>query len=470
MYIKISNVITVYEPTKEFKEWCKSTLMIPNPEYQKRAKLGLWLGNTPPKLALYKKVGNNYQLPYGLIVSMPYVFDFEEIIYDTVPCSNLKYPFEVPLYDYQKEAVKTMLTFSAGILESPAGSGKTQMGIAMIIENKSRALWLTHTKDLLNQSLQRAKQYVPSEWLGTITEGSVNVGQAITFATVQTMSKLDLSQYADNWDMVIVDECHRCSGTPTQVKQFYKVLNALKASSKYGLSATVHRADGMIKSTYALLGEVIYSVPSEAVSSTVLPVTIQPTVVPFHESNDCYNTDGTINFSGLISHLCEDDERNQKIIEDLMENQGQASLILSDRVNHLENLMENLPINMKKDAVIIHGKMTGKQGKKDREKALEDMRTGEKRYLFATYALAKEGLDIPCLNRLYMTTPKRDETVITQSIGRIARTFQNKQSPICYDYVDNMPYLQRVFKKRRTIYRKNNCRWGESKNESQCNA
>ena len=57
---------------------------------------------------------------------------------------------------------------------------------------------------------------------------------------------------------------------------------------------------------------------------------------------------------------------------------------------------------------MIDGKMTSKKRKAEREQAIEDMRTGKKRYLFATYSLAKEGLDIPRLDRLYLTTPQKD--------------------------------------------------------------
>ena len=40
---------------------------------------------------------------------------------------------------------------------------------------------------------------------GTITSGKVNVGKAITFATVQTMAGIDLPNYRNCWDVVIVD-------------------------------------------------------------------------------------------------------------------------------------------------------------------------------------------------------------------------------------------------------------------------
>ena len=146
-----------------------------------------------------------------------------------------------------------------------------------------------------------------------------------------------------------------------------------------------------------------------------------------------------------------------EFVECVVENQGMPSLILSDRLNHLAKLIDLLPPAMRRDAVMISGKMTSKAGKAAREAALEDMRTGRKKYLFATYSLAKEGLDIPRLERLYLTTPQKDYAVIAQSVGRIARTFPGKQDPICYDFVDDIHYLYKAYKKRCTTYRKIKC-------------
>ena len=112
-------------------------------------------------------------------------------------------------------------------------------------------------------------------------------------------------------------------------------------------------------------------------------------------------------------------------------------------------------------AVMVSGKMTTKRGKEERAKALADMRSGEKKYLFATYSLCKEGLDIPRLERLFLTTPQSDYAVITQSIGRIARTFEGKADPIAYDFVDNIGYLQKRYKKRCATYKKNECYFTE---------
>jgi superfamily II DNA or RNA helicase len=293
--------------------------------------------------------------------------------------------------------------------------------------------------------------------LGTITEGKVDIGAGITFATVQTMCNLDLAQYKHMWDVIIVDECHRVAGTPTAVSQFSKVLNSLAAKHKYGLSATVHRSDGLIKATFALLGDVIYTVPAEAVADKIMKVGINPVPTEIHLSRECMNTDGTINYAKMIGYLCDNKSRNDTICNCIVTERDKPSLILSDRLGHLETLMSMLPADMREDAVMVSGKMTTKKGKAEREQAIADMRTGEKRYLFATYSLAKEGLDIPCLERLYMATPQKDYAVITQAIGRIARISRGKEDPVCYDFVDDIQYRVKAYKKRCTTYRKNGC-------------
>ena len=155
-------------------------------------------------------------------------------------------------------------------------------------------------------------------------------------------------------------------------------------------------------------------------------------------------------------------DRNELIAADLVDNQEHSNLILSDRLEHLRDLMNRLPPKLKEQAVMIDGKMTSKKAKALRERAIEEMRQGRKRYLFATYSLAREGLDIPRLDRLYLTTPQKDYAVITQSIGRIARAFEGKGEPICYDYVDDgILYLVKSYKKRCTTYRKCGCKFIE---------
>ena len=471
MSITISNVITIDNPSAELMKWCRQNLKLKNPEYAKKQRMHFWVGNTPEYLYLYETHGDKLILPYGtlrqLIPLIPEKDGCGNNVYrrDFPVAERIDYQCEVPLYDYQRKAVEEVYWKQYGILQSAAGSGKTQMGIALIAQLGKRALWLTHTKDLLTQSKQRAEQYMDPSLLGTITEGKVNIGKGITFATVQTMCNLDLAQYKNMWDVIIVDECHRVAGTPTAVSQFSKVLNSLAARHKYGLSATVHRSDGLIQATFALLGEVIYTVPTEAVADKIMKVGINPVPTGIGLSRACLNTDGTLNYAKLIGYLAESDSRNVRIIECIVENWENPSLILSDRLGHLETLMSMLPADMQADAVMVSGKMTTKKGKAEREQAIADMRSGAKKYLFATYSLCKEGLDIPRLERLYMGTPQKDYAVVTQSIGRIARIHPGKSQPIVYDFVDDIQYLAKMYKIRCRHYRKGGCFFWEEPTE-----
>lgn len=460
MRILESSEVTIYDPTDELVFYCMEHFTVKNPEYARRLRMNKWLGDTPEYLDLYKKRGDHLILPFGAYKGlknylwMNDLLDYVDLIErDFAFHDPVDYQAEVPLYDYQTMAVCRMLQKGYGILQSPAGSGKTQMGIAMILLSKKKALWITHTNDLLTQSYNRAAQYVDKKLLGKIAGGKVHIGSGITFATVQTLANLDLSQYKYEWDMIVVDECHRCAGTPASYSQFAKVLNSLAASEKYGVSATVHRADGMIKATFALLGGIGYSVPEEATAGKVLQVRVLRRDTEIGINTSCQDTDGTLLYDRLLQYLTGSTARNRLILADLVQNAEHYNLILSDRLDHLRVLYEALPYSLQRQAVMI----TGTSKAKFREQAMEDMRSGKKRYLFASYRLAKEGLDIPRLDRLYLTTPQKDYAIIVQAVGRIARCFEGKAEPVVYDYVDDIAFCKNQYKKRCASYRKIHC-------------
>ena len=450
----LDNVITIEDPTPEVKAWCKKNLVFSNPEFMTKERLGLSTWKTPQQIQLYEQRGNKVIVPFGCLRAiLPLIKGTTEQLFKEN--ETVSYGAEIELYDYQHKAVFWMTYQFYGILQAPAGSGKTQIGLAVIESLGKKALWLTHTKDLLIQSYNRAARYVSTDLLGTITEGKVNIGTGITFATVQTMVNLDLPQFKNEWDIIIVDECHRVSASATSLTMFQKVLNNLSAKHKYGLSATVHRADGLIACTFALLGNVIYTISEEETKSKIMKVGILPQETGIRLPDSCFGFDGKLNYTKMLNYLTANTRRNEQIVNDIVGEREHSCLILSDRLEHLKTLMELLPEDMQEKAAFINGKSKAK----DRDLAMDQMRAGEKKYLFATYSLAKEGLDIPRLDRLFFVTPQKDYAVITQSIGRIASTFEGKGEPICYDYVDAEPYLVRSYKKRCTSYRKNKCYW-----------
>ena len=456
MELIISNEITIHDPTSEVRQWVYDKLKVPNPEYNNKVKLGLWVENTPKELKLYRVSGDNIIIPYGVRKSLFHAFqELRTIRHECVFAENkpVNYNVDIKLYDYQEKAVESLIQAQGGILQSKAGSGKTRIGIATICRMGKKTLWLTHTNELLNQSYNAAAEFIDKKLLGKITAGKVQIADGITFATVQTLCKADLQALRYEWDMIVTDEVHRASMSATKATMFSKVLNNLAAQYKYGLSATLHRADGLIKCTYALVGGVAYTVPDSVVNT--MRVEIQKRDTRVQISRQCLDTDGTLCYAKLINYLAENAKRNIQICDDIedLANRGHSIILLSDRVEHLNVIHYNLQPEYQRDAVVLHGKVK----KVDREIALEQMRNKEKRILLATYQLAKEGLDVPCLDRLLLATPVKDYAIVVQSVGRIARVCDGKGTPVVYDYVDDIGYLQGMWKKRCTHYRKDGC-------------
>ena len=457
MVTYVGSTIRVVNPSERLIQWCKEYLTLPNPDYYKKERMGLWTGKTPETISLWRMGSTTpshlpmLEMPFGVFREVRHLLDDVQILFREH--EPVDYGTPIPLYDYQQVAVDAMYKRRYGILQSQCGSGKTQCMLALIQRYGVKALWLTHTADLLKQSKERAERYMDSSLMGTITEGKVNIGKGITFATVQTLSNVDLKPYRDEWGVIVCDECHRIT-TANGLAMFEKVLNSLSCGHKYGCSGSVHRADGLIRATFAMIGRVVYTVPETAVEALVEPVSVCTVQTDAVMPEEAVKDDGSIVWAKLINGLCADSGRNGIIVDELIKNYGHSCLILSDRLSHLETMMGMLPDDMRADAVMISGRMTSKKGKAEREAAIEQMRTGEKKYLFSSYGLSKEGLDIPRLERLFLTTPQKDEAVIIQSLGRIARKFEGKAKPVCIDFVDkNIGIMVGMWKKRMRIYR-----------------
>lgn len=444
----ISNKIKLHK-SEGLLSYCKKNLVLDNPEYLTKVKMNFYIGNTAAKLHLYEIKGEYIILPFGELKNIWQFVDKKDYILDFVNNPiNVESKENINLYDYQEKAVVEAINNKNGILVSPAGSGKTTMGVEIIYRLKQKTLWLVHTKDLLQQSKKRFQGNYNAS-VGEITDGKVNI-QDVTFATIQTVANMDINTIAGEFGLIIIDECHRAAASPTRLSMFGKVIGGLKARYKIGLTATPHRADGLIKATYSLIGDIFHVVDKEKVSGKTMKAEIWKVKTDFklEYMGDSYNADGTINYVSMITEIAKDNQRNGFIvalIKSLYE-QGKNIIVLSDRVFQLETINKCV-----EKGVMV----TGKTPKKKREQWLEDMRTGNERILYSSYSLAKEGLDIPVLDCLIMITPKKDKAVIIQSVGRIERKIEGKNTPQVFDIIDEIGICKRMSKQRDRIYKQN---------------
>lgn len=447
-----SNKITIKNPTPAMLEYCKA-LTLPNPDFYKLQNMGKWTGNTPRDIVLYERVGDTLILPFGCIAGVRARLKGDTPVrLEFAPMRPFNYQSHINLYPYQETAADMAHTMRNGVVVMPCGAGKTQTGLELVSLVGGRALWLTHTQDLLNQSMARAKSVFgcPAESYGTITEGKVNIGKGLTFATVQTMAKIDLTDLKYAFDCVIVDECHKAVGSPTKVMQFYKVLSALSCRYKYGLTATPERSDGLEKSMFALLGGICVDVPKEVVAETTCPVKVQMVQTDYFPSMDIVLAgDGTLSYSGLVDDLTHDEDRFNFVLNYIPHNAG-AVIVLGNRVEYLQRLSEAYGGN----SLCLSGMGNSKTAKAERKEALRKLNEGELDAVFATYQLAKEGLDVPNLRYVVFATPEKDKTTVIQAAGRVGRRAEGKDYGTVIDFEDNFGMYHGWAKKRKGYYRK----------------
>lgn len=456
MNIKVDSKIRIQNPTPTIMKWCKENLVLDNPDYYKREAMGKWTGNTPQHIYLYEVMGDEVWLPFGCWLAV-WRLCVRGVSWEShiAPLRAVQYKSLISLYPYQEKAVSEAIRQRNGILVMPCGAGKTQCGLEIIARIGGRALWLTHTQDLLNQSRKRAESVLEcsGKAFGSITAGKVNLGTHITFATVQTLSKLDLTEYRDQWDVIIVDESAHCAGAPTRVTQFYKVLSNLSAKYKYGLTATPKRADGLEKSMFALLGPKIHEVPREEVADTTCPVKVSVIPTGWYPDYDCVLMgDGTIDYNKVIDNMIHDDGRYKVVFQEIAR-LNEPTIVLANRVEYLQQLCESARLFGKR-VRCLSGMGQSKKAKEERKQALEALNNGELDCIFCTYSLAAEGLDVPNLRYVVFATPEKNDVTVTQATGRVGRKAEGKEYGTVIDFVDSFGLYRGWAKKRAGYYKK----------------
>ena len=450
----ISSKLLIENCPNEIITWAHQNLEYDNPEFYKAQRMNKWTGNIPEQIVLWERIGSGLVLPYGVCRELFQRFGgmLQAIPHMSIG-ERIDYQSHIQLYDYQEWAVQQAQQNPNGVIVMPCGAGKTQTALELISRIGLRTLWITHTHELLNQSKKRAEDCfgINPDTMGTITSGKIDVGTSITFGTVQTLVSVDLKDYKDYWDVIVVDECHKAVGTPTKLMMFYKVVSQLNALYKIGITATPKRSDGLERSMFALLGEPICEIPQSAVNSHTVPVMVQRIDTEYYpniQNPKIFNMDGTLNYVGLTNEICADSERNA-LICDVLSRLDSPCLVLSDRVEHLKQLQSMLG-----EGVVISSQDVKKADRENRKQSMGMLNSGQIRYLFATYQLAKEGLDIPTLKYVAFTTPKKDSITVIQASGRVSRQAPGKTQGCVLDFVDSrFSMLDNYWKCRQRIYR-----------------
>lgn len=345
-----------------------------------------------------------------------------------------------------------LATTKRGILNSPAGSGKTiimSAALDTVFKSKPRTMpvqigWLCHTIEQKQQA-QAALEHFPH-----LLDGAhINVECAA-------------AEHDWSWcDVLVVDECH-WGGCDQWSKQVLSCPNA-----RWGMTATPFTEDEeRNKFLLSMFDNRVFTVDRSDVSARLAPavvIMLDSTDAGLQEKIDA-EIEKTMRWrrkywkgeewelrAAVSWHVCikrgiiGNKARNHAAIEKAKQHSSDSVIVLVNEIDHGKALAKAIP-----GAKVCFSAM----GKKLRKETLDAFRAGELKCIVAT-SLADEGIDLPIANVLVLVSGGRSSTKTEQRTGRVLRSFAGKEHGVIYDFLDRQhPMMQHHAYRRLSTYRK----------------
>ena len=342
----------------------------------------------------------------------------------------IEVPFLGEMWEYQEPVILDFADrLQKGhrdlILSADTGSGKTVMLLKMWSMLKVPALVIVPKSDLMNQWVDRIKQFtgLEDEHIGIARQKTCDyVGKKIVVGMIHSLCKDKYPMTFKNYfGLVIFDELHKLGAFT-----FSQVGGMFCARYRLGATATLRRADGLAKVFYSHLGnEVIRPLRGEQPIPKIVVVKYNKSSgkIP-HWANSKVKRRGV-----LFSALAGNPERVDWIAKLTHEvyATGRQTLVLGERIAQLESIIKFLTQQYGVERSEL-GLYIGKTSPTERKRIGKDCKI-----ILATTSMMSLGTDIPTLRGLVFATPLAD---VEQPIGRICRICADTHEPIVIDFVD----------------------------------
>lgn len=422
--------------------YLKEELNFANSEFFIKKKSGKNTFGTERYFKLVEETENEIIIPRGFIGKLLRFCKKQNIEFDFQDNRKRKeeiyFSFNAILRKHQDKVIEASSKKDFGVIVAPPGSGKTIMGLKIIMEKKQPALIIVHRKQLLEQWKERIQAFlgIPKHEIGIIGLGKTKIGKYITIATIQSLSK-QIEQIRNQFGIILVDECHHIPA-----ETFRQTIEKLETYYLYGLTATPFRKHNDDKLIFAFLGEIISEISTTDIENFKhAQVIVRNTNlnIPFNSKTDSFET--------LSKILVHDSERNKLIVKDIEDelSKGKRITIITERKEHIDSLY----LFLKQSYEVIT--LSGEDSDNNRKSKWQNLLQGNFQVLITTGQYFGEGSDLSNINSLFLVYPFSFKGKLIQYIGRVQRS---EISPTIYDYRDiKIDYLNKQFLKRNTYYR-----------------
>ena len=332
----------------------------------------------------------------------------------------------------QKKALKELNRYRAigvnrALTIASAGSGKTYLAAFDALNfNPKRLLYIVHEGSILRKSLETFQEVFGKNVSYGIYSGTSKQSDAdFVFATNITMCKT-LELFSKNeFDYIIIDECHHATA-----ETYKKIIGYFEPEFLLGLTATPERMDN--QDVFELFD---HNVPYEL---RLRDAIANDLVVPFkyfgiRDKMVDYGLTGNEE-RRMIAQMAKEDHCDF-IAEQIEKHRPQGklkALAFCRNVTHARMMCEALGERYHT------AYLTGRNDIGERVRAYNDLQNDAHNLeILFTVDILNEGVDIPGVNMVLFLRPTESTTIFIQQLGRGLRKYTNKEYVTVLDFIGN---------------------------------
>lgn len=429
----------------------KHIASVSNPEFYRRQAQRYSTFGIPRVVTCFEQDDDELRVPRGLWEEVTDVLKDAGCTVSTVVESagsgSIDLTFRGQLRPEQCIAVDALGANDTGVLVAPPGAGKTVIACALIAERALPTAVLVNRADLLQQWRTRLTEFlsITDKQIGQLGNGRRKCKGVVDLIMMQSIAHRNGDpSVLEEYGQIIIDECHAVAAPAVEA-----ALRVVNANCWVGLTATPYRADQMDGLITMQCGPVRHVI--EAAPAVARRLAVHETAFETEESG----TDGP-SMQAIYTELAADATRNALVIAEIVRaaTGGMRSLVLTNRVEHVETLGDAVAELTSVPVVRLHGQLAPRVRRETRERVIELDRAQAPFVLIAIDKVAGEGIDLPSLNALFLTMPVSFKGRVIQQVGRVTRgTDRGADAPsVVHDFHDAaVPWLDRMHRRRRRV-------------------
>ena len=433
----MSIVATIENVSEELEDKILSEVLVKKiTEKPKFSKFKV--GSKPKEIIVrpYRMTTNCVYLPFHWALDNIPGLKRRERVEFTKLSENVKFVIELRNVqaEVKGECLKALNKFGSHLISLYPGSGKSILAIYLACKIGLKTLIICHRVELLKQWIEEIDLATGSGATCSIINPlpkdnekkkkpkTHNLDVDFLLVNPSNVPKLGDKLFKDV-GLIIIDEIHRVMAETLAQCLYY-------VSPRYiiGLSATLYRPDGLDG-----LLDFYFGVGNRTVRELY-----HPHIVYKIQTNIEFEEDSSTQWGALITSQCDNQVRNDLIVEIISKFEERYFMVLCQRVNQAKYIYNKL-IERGEISSLYTGQTSGYDKKS--------------RIIVSTLSKGGEGFSYKILDSLIIASDcisSETEEYMIQYLSRVFRT--ENVSPLVFDIVDNHHTLKKHFAIRKRVY------------------